>query len=86
MRACEAEVEKSFDLEACRKKYVGEYCLDPESIPRPMRGTKFLAFSTYWYLVNALKFSADNSASAEGFEEAISKFCRDTIQFNKKLT
>ena len=79
------EVDKSFDLEACRRKYVGEYCLDPESIPRPMRHTKFFAFSTYWYLVNALNISAENATSADEFEEAISKFCSSRIsgsQFN----
>lgn len=78
MKACESEVEKSFDLEACRQKYVGEYCLDPESIPRPMRRTKFLAFSTYWYLVTALGFPAEN-ASADKFEVMISKFCASRI-------
>ena len=77
MKACESEVEKNFDLETCRQKYVGEYCLDPEVIPRPMKHTKFLAFSTYWYLVSALRFPGNTSA--EDFEGMMAKFCASHI-------
>lgn len=77
MKACEAEVEKNFDLGTCRQKYVGEYCLDPEVIPRPMKHTKFLAFSTYWYLVSALRFPGNTSA--EDFEGMMAGFCASRI-------
>ncbi len=77
LAACNREVEKSFHLDACRSKYANsEYCFDPMDIPRPVPHTKFLAFSTYWYLLDALKLNgANESTDADGFNRYMSKFC-----------
>lgn len=71
---CTHEILPQFNLNHCRSTYEQGHCLDSSSIPRPRNDAKFLAFSTYWYLLRALQENRTKMGEAH-FEGMSEKLC-----------
>ena len=95
---CVRMIERNFDPELCKTTYKQPHCFNRESIPKPPRGTKFLAFSTYWYVYSTLKESLSKNLvgqapnetgllkSRQQFHKTTSGFCSKSYQdINSKL-
>jgi len=73
---CKMMTKHAFDFDYCSKRFVSlkneDACFDSEVIPEPGNQT-YLAFSTYWYVAQALNLSSESSL--EDFRVKVAVLC-----------
>ncbi|TRY74660.1 hypothetical protein TCAL_00713 [Tigriopus californicus] len=82
---CKQEIRPQFHLSRCRSTYEQGHCLNSSSIPKPQDDAKFLAFSTYWYLLHALQENHTQVGEAH-FEGMSEKLCSSSYGFTSFMS
>ena len=88
--ACQRLIETQLNPQSCKSVFAGEKnsmepnCLDASSIPAPERDARFFAFSTYWYLLSAMR-APMTQLSQERFRSRAEDLCQKTHGATKTL-
>ena len=93
IQLCKKLIDRQFNYEVCKTTYKDpETCLDSNIIPKAKPNTKFLAFSTYWYLVQKLdeKLNAEKKRYGDrirsgNFKSAAEALCMEKTETHSLL-
>lgn len=90
INACLDIVDSQFDYNNCTSTYDSKnVCMDTSVIPKAKSNTEFLAFSTYWYLVDALSDMLVNEnrklVTSKSFTTATHALCLETAEKHSLL-
>ncbi len=80
---CDLEVAKAFHHRRCVESYLEPHCFARGDVPAPPP-SDFLAFSTYWYLISALRIPAGR-VSEEDFTKTVLKLCDSSYSYAHAL-
>lgn len=88
-KKCQEEVARTFNVAECRSTYKRPHCFDPAKERAPPADSQFVAFSTYWYLVSALRLQQSEDGgllSAQRFGDSVTSLCvSDAASANRLL-
>ena len=94
IQTCKELIDSQFDMSNCTVTYASEdVCLDSRIIPKAKVGTKFLAFSTYWYVVDELgdklmanKNDAGILVQSSIFKSVVESLCSEKAENHSLLS
>jgi len=93
IQQCKKLINLQFQFDVCKMTYKDpRTCLDSRIIPNPKANTKFLAFSTYWYVVQKLneKLNAEKKKYGDrvrigNFNDAAEALCTEKAEGHSLL-